>query len=135
MALIHEQLYQSKRFDRINMFNYTREMVDYLTHIYANKENSINTTIDPSGVYLSVKKQGAIYISIVNLTDDTVLIRVKDDGDGISKKIDLKEATGLGFKLVRHLIEGQLGGEMDVRADDGTDICLQFKRVKLSEKT
>ena len=158
MALIHEQLYQSKRFDRINMFNYTREMVDYIAHIYANKENSINTIIDPSGVYLTVdqaipcaiainelianafkhgfilKKQGAIYISIVNLTDDTVLIRVKDDGDGISKKIDLKEATGLGFKLVRHLIEGQLGGEMDVRNDDGTDICLQFKKVRLSEK-
>ena len=158
MALIHEQLYQSKRFDRINMFNYTREMVDYIAHIYANKENSINTIIEPSGVYLSVdqaipcalainelianafkhgfilKKQGTIYITIVNLTDDTVLIRVKDDGDGISKKIDLKEATGLGFKLVRHLIEGQLGGEMDVRNDDGTDICLQFKKVRLSEK-
>jgi PAS domain S-box-containing protein len=159
MALIHEQLYQSKRFDRINMFNYTREMVDYIAHIYANKENSINTIIDPSGVYLSVdqaipcalainelianafkhgfilKNQGTIYITIVNLTDDTVLIRVKDDGDGISKKIDPNEAAGLGFKLVRHLIEGQLGGEMDVRTDDGTDICLQFKRVKLSEKT
>jgi PAS domain S-box-containing protein len=158
MALIHEQLYQSKRFDRINMFNYTREMVDYIAHIYANKENSINTVIDPSGVYLSVdqaipcalainelianafkhgfilKNQGTIYISIVNLKDDTVLIRVKDDGDGISKKIDPNEAPGLGLKLIRHLIEGQLGGEMDVRADDGTEICLQFKRIKLSEK-
>ncbi|MFC1788294.1 PAS domain S-box protein [Thermodesulfobacteriota bacterium] len=158
MALIHEQLYQSKRFDRINMFNYTREMVDYIAHIYANKENSINTVIDPSGVYLSVdqaipcalainelianafkhgfilKNQGTIYISIVNLKDDTVLIRVKDDGDGISKKIDPNEAPGLGLKLIRHLIEGQLGGEMDVRGDDGTEFCLQFKRAKLSEK-
>ena len=158
MALIHEQLYQSKRFDRINMFNYTREMVDYIAHIYANKETSIDTVIDPSGVYLSVdqaipcalainelianafkhgfilKTQGTIYISIVNLKDDTILIRVKDDGDGISKKIDPNEATGLGLKLIRHLIEGQLGGEMNVRNDDGTDISLQFKRIKLSEK-
>ncbi|MCJ7541019.1 MAG: PAS domain S-box protein, partial [Desulfobacterales bacterium] len=158
MALIHEQLYQSKRFDRINMFNYTHEMMDYVAHIYANKENNINTMIEPSGVYLSVdqaipcalainelvanafkhafilKNQGTIYITIVNLTDDTVLIRVKDDGDGISIKIDPNDAPGLGLKMVRHLIAGQLGGEMDVKGDDGTEICLQFKKAKLSEK-
>ena len=158
MALIHEQLYQSKRFDRINMFNYTREMVDYMAHIYANKENNINTIIAPSEVHLSVdqaipcalainelvanafkhafilKNQGTIYITIVKLTDGTVLIRVKDDGDGISIKIDPNDAPGLGLKLVRHLIAGQLGGEMDVKHDDGTEICLQFKKAKLSEK-
>jgi two-component sensor histidine kinase len=133
-------------------------MVDYVAHIYANKENNINTMIEPSGVYLSVdqaipcalainelianafkhafilKNQGTIYITIVNLTDDTVLIRVKDDGDGISIKIDPNDAPGLGLKLVRHLIAGQLGGEMDVKGDDGTEICLQFKKTKLSEK-
>ncbi len=158
MALIHEQLYQSKRFDRINMFNHTHEMVDYLSHIYANQAKSIHTVIDPSGVYLSVeqaipcalainelvsnafkhafklKKHGTIYISIVNLPDHTVLIRVKDDGDGISMKINPNDAAGLGLKLTRRLIKGQLGGEMQVNRGEGTEICLQFKRLELSKK-
>ncbi|MDH3575840.1 MAG: hypothetical protein OEM90_19780, partial [Desulfobacteraceae bacterium] len=61
--------------------------------------------------------------------DNTVLLRVKDDGDSISEEMDLKDADGLGLKMVKHLVAGQLKGEIRFNHDDGTDICITFKRL------
>ena len=152
MALIHDQLYQNDRFDQIDMERHVRNMLDHLSHIYAGNEKGITSVIEPSEVYLSVnqaipcslvlnelianafkyafkkRRKGAVRVSINNSTDDTVLMRVKDDGDGIPEGIDFNNAKGLGLKLVRYLVDGQLNGEMRVNNYGGTEICIEFKR-------
>ena len=155
MALIHNQLYESDRFDKVDMKRHVQEMVDNILIIYGNGEKLINFVIEASEMYLSVEqaipsalalneiitnsfkhafrenKQGTINICINNPTDDTVFMRVKDDGVGISKGIDFNNTKGIGLKLVKHLIEDQLKGEICVNREDGTEICLEFKRLKL----
>ena len=154
MALIHSQLYECDRFDKIYMENYFHELMNYLTNIYGEAEKRIAFVIEPSEVYLSVnqaipcalvlnelitnvfkhafreRRKGTIQVSINNSTEGTVLIGVKDDGDGIPKGIDFNNTKGLGFKLSRHLVEGQLKGAIRVNVDNGTEICIEFKKTK-----
>ena len=149
MALIHSQLYQSDRFDRIDMVKHIRELAEHLLFVYGSKKK-VNLVIEPSGVYLSVNQaipcaliinelitnslkhafrdrtQGKIQISINNSDDNTILLRVKDDGDSIPKEMELKDFDGLGLEMVEHLVVGQLRGQIRFNHDDGTDICIEF---------
>jgi len=151
MALIHDQLYQSDRFDRIHMGRQVQNMLEYLSHIYAGNGRKITSVIEPSDVYLSInqaipcalvlnelisnafkhafgkKKKGTIRVSIATPHNTTVLIKVMDDGDGIPEKADCAPRTGLGLKMARHLVSGQLNGEMHIRNHRGTEISIRFK--------
>jgi PAS domain S-box-containing protein len=152
MALIHSQLYQSDRFDRVDMAIHIGELTEHLQFLYGS-EKKVNLKIEPSEVYLSIKQaipcalilnelitnslkhafvdkeQGKILISIHNANDNTVLLRVKDDGEGIPGGIEVRPAGSLGLELVNHLVVGQLKGEIRFNNDDGTDICIEFKRL------
>jgi two-component sensor histidine kinase len=153
MALIHSQLYQSDQFGRVDMVKHINDLAEHLLFVYGCKKK-VNLAIEPSEIYLSVSQaipcaliinelitnslkyafrdsvQGKIQISINNSGDNTVLLRVKDDGDSISGGMDLKDADGLGLEMVKHLVVGQLKGEIRFNHDDGTDIFIEFKRLK-----
>ena len=96
----------------------------------------IDLIIAPSKVYLSVnqaipcalvlnelisnafkhafreKKQGTVRVSISTPDPTTVLVKVIDDGDGIPEGTDIYRQNGLGLKMARHLVSGQLKGKM-----------------------
>jgi len=155
MALIHNQLYKSNRFDQVDMKIHVQEMMDYISIVYGNSEKFIDFVIEAPEMYLPLNqaipsalalneiitnsfkhafresKQGTINICINNPADDTVFMRVKDDGVGISEGIDFNNTKGMGLKLVKHLIEDQLKGEVRVNRDDGTEIWIEFKKLKL----
>ena len=153
MAMIHSQLYQSDQFGRVDMVKHINDLAEHLLFVYGCKKK-VNLAIEPSEIYLSVNQaipcaliinelitnslkyafrdsvQGKIQISINNSDDNTVLLRVKDDGDSISGGMDLKDADGIGLEMVKHLVVGQLKGEIRFNHDDGTDIFIEFKRLK-----
>jgi PAS domain S-box-containing protein len=153
MAMIHSQLYQSDQFGRVDMVKHINELAEHLQFVYESKKR-VNLEIEPSEVYLSIKQaipcalivnelitnslkhafrdraQGKMQIFIHDSEDNTVLLRVKDDGESISEGLDLKDADGLGLEMVKHLVVGQLKGEIRFNHDDGTDICIEFKRLK-----
>jgi len=157
MSLIHSQLYQTDRFDQIDMDRHISELSHHLLCVYGSGKK-IDLILTPSKVYLSVsqaipcalvlnelisnvfkhafreKKQGTVRISISTPDPTTVLIQVIDDGDGIPEGLDIHSQTGLGLKMARHLVSGQLKGEMRVKNDSGTEISIQFKRSNDGEK-
>ena len=154
MALIHNQLYRSERFDQIDLGSHVREMVSYLSQVYANRKKLITPVIEHSDVYLSVTQaipcalalnevisnafkhafiegqKGTIEISIQSLADDTIFIRVKDDGIGIPEGIDIYKADSLGLKLIRNLVQEQLKGKIQIDRNNGTDVSIEFKISK-----
>ena len=153
IAMIHSELYQSDRSDRIDMVKHINKLAEHLLFAYGS-EKKVNLAIEPSQVYLSVNQaipcaliinelitnslkhafgesvQGKIQISLHNLNDNTIQLRVKDDGGSISEGMDLKDADGFGLEMVKHLVVGQLKGEIRFNHDDGTDIFIEFKRLK-----
>jgi two-component sensor histidine kinase len=153
MAMIHSQLYQSGRFDRIDMARHIGELTEHLLLLYRS-EKKVDLVIESSEVYLSLsqaipcslilnelitnslkyafveKEHGKIQIYIHNSDDNTVLLRVKDNGGGICEEVGVKPAGSMGLELVKHIAVGQLNGEMRFNHNDGTDICIEFKRLK-----
>ena len=155
MALIHTQLYENNRFDQVDMKRHVHNILDYLSNIYGSNEKPINFVVDASEIYLSVNqaipfslalneiitnslkhafkenKQGTISIFLNSPTEDTIFMTVKDDGVGISKEIDFDNTKRVGLNLAKDLIEKQLKGKIFINRDDGTEICVEFKKLKL----
>ena len=151
MALIHAQLYQSDRFDRIDMGRHIQELFNFLAAIYETKSRFVTYLAKPSDVFLELTQaipcslvlnelisnafkhafkegeKGRIEASIQSTADDTILIKVKDDGRGIPEEIDIDKTNSLGFKLARNLVQGQLGGKIRVEGNGGTEIVIEFK--------
>ena len=55
MSLIHSQLYQNERFDRIDMDGHIRELSHHLQSVYGSGKK-IDLILTPSKVYLSVSQ-------------------------------------------------------------------------------
>jgi len=154
MALIHTQLYQSDRFDRIDMGRHIQELFDFLAAIYATKSRFVTCHAKPSDVFLELTQaipcsrvlnelisnafkhafkegqKGTIEASIQRAADDTILIKVKDDGKGIPEEIDIDRTNSLGFKLAGNLVRSQLRGKIRVERNGGTEIVIEFNTSK-----
>ena len=151
MAIIHAQLYKSERFDQIFMQRYIQDLVDHLFNVYAGNGRSISPIINAADVYLSINQAipcalilnelisntfkhafskgdyGMVWISVNISEDGTVSLTVKDNGSGISEELDVDKTVGIGLKLARNLVVGQLNGDMRVDVDNGTEIYVEFK--------
>ncbi|MFH1250431.1 MAG: PAS domain S-box protein [bacterium] len=157
MALIHSQLYRSNRVAQVNIGNHVREMVDYLSKVYVTNAKLITPVIEYSDIYLSViqaipcilalheiisnafkhafkEDKGTIKIFIKRLDDDTVFIRIKDDGIGIPEEIDIYKTNSLGLKLLRSLVQKQLKGKIQINRNKGTEFIVEFKILECKEK-
>jgi len=153
MALIHTQLYQSDKFDRIDMQSHIRDMIIHLSQLYGKRKN-INPVINASNLYLSVTRaipcalvinelisnvyrhafkegeEGTVEVSMEQSSDGTISLKVKDDGIGIPEQVDINEADTLGLKLVRNLVLGQLRGKLQIERKDGTEILIEFRAAE-----
>jgi two-component sensor histidine kinase/predicted hydrocarbon binding protein len=149
MSLIHTQLYQSDRFDEINMGRNIRDLVNQLSQFYCGDRN-IELSINAPDIYLSVNQalpcalvvnelvsnafkyafkdneKGKIEISLGRKNKDTIWLKVKDNGRGIPENIDIEKTETLGIKLVRNLILKQLKGEFSIKSNPGTRIDIEF---------
>ena len=76
------------------------------------------------------KNSGTIHLSIKDSEDGMIIMSVRDDGDGFPDGIDFSTYKGLGVKLVKHLVDGQLNGTVNFLSDDGTEVHVEFKRVE-----
>lgn len=154
MSLIHSQLYQSDRFDEINMGKNIRELVNQLSQFYLGDRN-IELSIDAPDIYLSVTQalpcalvvnelvsnafkyafrgsgSGRIEIVLQKLKHEheKISLKVMDNGIGIPGSIDISNTETLGFKLVRNLIIKQLKGKFTIKCNAGTTIDIEFPIV------
>lgn len=63
----------------------------------------------------------------------TTLLKVKDNGIGISHDFDYKHANSLGLQLVNALTD-QLEGTLELRSNGGTEISISFSAPSRKEK-
>jgi two-component sensor histidine kinase len=149
MSLIHSQLYQSDRFDEINMGKNIRDLVNQLSQFYL-RDRNIGLSIQAPDIYLSVtqalpcalvvnelvsnafkyafkgKDSGKIEIRLKKLAHERISLKIMDNGVGIPVDIDIYNTETLGFKLVRNLIIKQLKGKFKITCDGGTTIDIEF---------
>ncbi len=69
------------------------------------------------------------YIS-VNLAEagNNIVIEVSDNGIGLPLDFDLNTNAGLGLKVVRGLVEEELGGDLEVESNNGVTVRAKFPK-------
>jgi PAS domain S-box-containing protein len=149
MALIHQTLYQSKDFARVDFRVFLDSLVPTLISSYgvgsdrvALRMNAIDVLLPidaaiPCGLVVNElisnalkhafpgERTGEIRIDLEPQADDWVVLSVSDDGIGIPESLDLTQTTTLGLQLVT-LLADQLGGELAIQRAAPTRFALRF---------
>ncbi|MBI5653104.1 MAG: sensor histidine kinase [Chloroflexi bacterium] len=66
------------------------------------------------------RKEGKLNIEL-DWDEDEILLRVRDDGDGLPDGFDLTMSKGLGLQIARTLVEKDLRGRMGIAKGEGDD--------------
>lgn len=151
MALIHQQLYNTKDLSMINFRSYLQELCSYLFFVNGISSERINLNIMVGEIYFGIDtalpcgliinelvtnsikhafpggRKGNISINLVENKDTGNQLVIKDDGIGAGK-LDFKNTETLGMELVDTLTD-QLEGRLEVNTEHGTEIRIIFKEL------
>ncbi len=149
MALVHENLYQSKNFARVNFTQYIQTLIGDLFQVYGVNPDQIALEQELDEVTLSIdiaipcgliinelvsnslkhafpnQAQGTLYIALLCDQDKYYTLTIGDNGRGFPLNWDIKTVDSLGLQLVKILSE-QLDGTLQVNSHSGTEFCLKF---------
>ncbi len=149
MALIHQTLYQSKDFARVDFGAFLDALVPTLITSYGIHSDRFTVSVDANGAHLPISaaipcglivnelmtntlkhgfpdgRRGEITVRLANGDNGNVLLSVSDNGVGLPENLDIDKATTLGLQLVGLLAE-QVGGELAIWRRDPTRFELRF---------
>jgi PAS domain S-box-containing protein len=149
IALIHEKLYQSQDFARIDFADYIQNMVIHLISFHSGVGGRVNFRLEAVDVKLDINqampcglivnelvtnvlkhafpegRKGDLIIRLGVLDGGRYQLAVRDTGVGLAQDIDLKNAETLGFQIVGDLVK-QLEGSIEIVRDGGTEFILRF---------
>jgi len=147
MSLIHTQLYQSERFDSIDMGEYTAALFKQLAKMFSKDSVELGLTADqvtlpinraiPCGLVLNealtnvfkhayANGQGGTVIILLKISGDQVHLHIADDGPGLPGDWEIRGAKSMGMKLMKNIVEFQLGGSLAVQTGPGSAFDIIF---------
>ena len=149
MALIHEKLYQTGDYSRIDFGDYIRKLTNFLFRSYHVTQADIALKIDVEDVHLGVNTaipcgliinelmtnslkyafpdggKGEIEIILRGDADNGFTLIVRDNGIGFMENEDFRRTESLGLKLVNNLVK-QLDGTIELDTDGGAEWRINF---------
>lgn len=148
MALVHEELYQTKDLTDVSVKNYLEKLIDNLILNYSLKTKIVTKsdikitklgidTLIPLGLLLNEiisnsfkhgfkdMEQGEIYVHLKRLDASHKLeLKIGDNGEGLQK--DPKASESLGYELIEALVE-QLDGSLKMYNENGVHYQITFQ--------
>ena len=157
MALLHEKLYQSSDLVRIDFADYIYRTTHNLFSAYGVAPDKIGLELQADGVFLNLdvavpcglvinelvsnalkyafpqsgKNKGRIRICLQKTKGDEIELIIEDNGQGLPKGLDIDTTESLGLRLVKILVNDQLGGSMKVSRKKGTQFKIRFNSTRL----
>lgn len=153
MALIHENLYQSQDIGRVNLHEYVGGLVSMLFRVYGTDPACVRWEADIAECTLNIdtavpvgliihelvsnalkyafpnSRRGTIRIGFRSEPGGFLTLRFADDGVGMPKEFEIDKTASLGLRLVK-ILTGQLGGELNLHSDPGTEFTIRFNELK-----
>jgi PAS domain S-box-containing protein len=150
IALIHEQLYQSKDVALIDFNSFVKTLVDRIFQSFKPVSDNIKLKVDAKEVSLEIGqaissgliinelvtnalehafpdgRKGEIQVKIRGKSGNVEII-VRDNGVGFVNEFNFKKVKTLGLHLVKILSEDQLDGKLEMTNDKGTEFRINFK--------
>lgn len=149
MALVHDQLYRSGDFAKVDLGRYVTSVTDALSQAHSTRADQVmvrtevaDVTMEiddaiPCGLILSElisnafkhafpgDRRGEILVSLQQAADGTVELVVKDDGVGSPAGDTIAARSGFGLEMVVLLVK-QLGGSIVLSCRDGMEAIVHF---------
>ncbi|MEA2006528.1 MAG: PAS domain S-box protein [Acidobacteriota bacterium] len=148
IALIHESLYKSNDFARIDFSKYIEKLMTHLFSIYEGGKERIEFEVDVDDVFLDINKAIPCGLIINELVSNSLkhafpnhmkgkvsvemlkengkhILSVKDTGIGFPEKLDFRNTKTLGMQLVTDLVK-QLRGTIELARDVATEFKIAF---------
>ncbi|QEE50815.1 hypothetical protein FUA48_14880 [Flavobacterium alkalisoli] len=147
MSLIHQKLYQSEDMTSIPMPAYITDLTEYLKDSFDTSNIHFDLTIEhvdfdvsiavPLGLILNEaitnsikygfpeKEEGVISIKLIQNTEDTFMLYIRDNGVGLPDDYAIKKENSLGLNLIKGLTE-DLDGSLNLYNDNGVVIEITF---------
>lgn len=151
MALVHEELYQSKNLSQIDIRHYINALLHGLaSSVYKTTTVRFKVTVDdlffnidtaiPCGLIITElatnsfkhafpkQAEGEIAIEL-HRKDDVYHLSIRDNGVGLPLGFDLAKTQSLGLQLIQSLAR-QLEGTVQMKSVHGTETAIVFKEQK-----
>lgn len=149
MALIHQTLYQSNNFARVDFSDFLEALIPTLVNSYSISGKNITLAVDVDEVYLPInsaipcgllinelitnalkhaftdRSEGKISVSLSTKDNNEIQLMISDDGNGIADHLNLDEVETLGLRLV-NLLSQQLNGVLHIQRQHPTQFVLRF---------
>jgi Signal transduction histidine kinase len=156
MALLHENLYQSRDMDRVDFRQYVKKLTDNLLTTYSTSSSYVQREIMVEDVKLNIEtaipcgliinelltnslkyafpngEKGTIYLKIYSKEDKYVLL-LGDNGVGLPDNFDPESTQTLGLRLVHNLVN-QIDGQLSIRPGKGTCFEIVFHELQYKKR-
>ncbi len=155
MALIHEKLYQNETLSSIDFSRYIRELVDVIDKSHRNSSRPVDLKLDleeiqftitqaiPCGLMLNEiltncykhafscerADNPSVRISLNLKEEDSISLKVEDNGIGLPDNFDELGKFSLGLTLIKTLSR-QIDADMTVNGEKGTSYHFSFDLEK-----
>jgi two-component sensor histidine kinase len=150
MSFIHETIYRTSDFSRLEFMDYIKSIASNLIQSYRTSETSVEFLPEMETVGLNLdqaipcgliinelvsnalkyafkgRKKGRLSIYL-HEEDNEIVIAIKDDGVGLPKDFAFEKNNSLGIQLVYALID-QLDATVKVNQAEGTEFLIRFHR-------
>jgi two-component sensor histidine kinase len=150
MSFIHETIYRTADFSRLEFMDYIKTIASNLIQSYRTPATRVDFVPDMHSVGLNLdqaipcgliinelvsnalkyafkgRKKGTLTI-ILREEKDEVILAVKDDGVGLPKDFAFEKNNSLGIQLVYALLE-QIDATVKVDQSNGTEFLIRFRR-------
>ncbi len=149
IALVHEKLYRSADFSRIDFAGYILALVPHLVQTASPEREQVRfvpaleptevtiTTAVPLGLIVNELvmnalqhafpdgRRGEVRVEIGRAADGRTRLVVADDGVGLPAGFDIRSAESLGLQIISMLV-GQINGEISFGAGPGARFEILF---------
>ncbi len=150
MALIHAQLYESRKLSEINIKKFVDDLLNQLFRSYPVSDRRIAQTVHidehpfpisaamPVGLIINEllsnalehafdgRIAGTIEVTLTISDKGEGRLIVSDNGVGLPDEFDINTARTLGMRLVKILVEDQLRGRLLISSCEGTTFNIEF---------
>ena len=154
MALVHEFLYLGENLAYINFPHYIKKLVYDIKDIYIGQNIKINIFLDIEKLIVSTNK--CIEIGMVlhelcvnslkyacdedkdnilsikmNIINEFIHIKIKDNGIGIKDIKSLYKCNSIGMQLIHAIVQDQLDGNVEFYNNNGLECNINFLKKEL----
>lgn len=152
MSFIHETLYRTADFSKLEFTDYLSTITSNLIQSYRLENTAVDFEPDMDHIYLSLdqsipcglivnelvsnalkyafagRKQGRLTLTLKEVENE-IRLKVEDDGVGLQNDFKYEKTDSLGIQLVYSLVE-QLDASMEIRTEPGkgTSFDIRFQK-------